>query len=105
VSGLFRYDPKASEAEQILIQVKSGKAAVKDMRDLRGALERWQVAVGRLDCPTTPCATWWPKPRALASTNSIPLKNQLVTPQALTSCCPLPPPSASPPPVVSGAFM
>ena len=45
---LFRDDPKASKAEQIIIQVKGGKTGVKDVRDLRGVLEREKAAMGVL---------------------------------------------------------
>ena len=42
---LFRDDPKASKAEQVIIQVKGGKTGVKDVRDLRGVLDREQAAI------------------------------------------------------------
>ena len=45
---LFRDDPKASKAEQIVIQVKGGKTGVKDVRDLRGVLDRENAAMGVL---------------------------------------------------------
>ena len=45
---LFRDDPKASKAEQIIIQVKGGKTGVKDVRDLRGVLDRERAAMGVL---------------------------------------------------------
>jgi site-specific DNA-methyltransferase (adenine-specific) len=45
---LFRDDPKASKAEQIIIQVKGGKTGVKDVRDLRGVLDREKAAMGVL---------------------------------------------------------
>jgi hypothetical protein len=45
---LFRDHPKASKAEQIIIQVKGGKTGVKDVRDLRGVLEREKAAMGVL---------------------------------------------------------
>jgi DNA modification methylase len=54
---LFRDDPKASKAEQIIIQVKGGKTGVKDVRDLRGVLEREKAAMGvliSLQPPTGP---------------------------------------------------
>ena len=60
---LFRDDPKASKAEQIIIQVKGGKTGVKDVRDLRGVLDREKAAMGFLISPCNrPRATWWPKP-------------------------------------------
>jgi DNA modification methylase len=45
---LFRDDPKAARPEQIIIQVKGGKTGVKDVRDLRGVLDREQAAIGIL---------------------------------------------------------
>ena len=54
---LFRDDLKASKAEQIIIQVKGGKTGVKDVRDLRGVLEREKAAMGvliSLQPPTGP---------------------------------------------------
>ena len=45
---LFRDDPKASKPEQIVIQVKGGKTGVKDVRDLRGVLDREKAAIGIL---------------------------------------------------------
>jgi len=45
---LFRDDPKAARPEQIVIQVKGGKTGVKDVRDLRGVLEREKAAIGIL---------------------------------------------------------
>jgi len=44
----FRDDPKAAKPEQIIIQVKGGKTGVKDVRDLRGVLDREQAAIGIL---------------------------------------------------------
>jgi site-specific DNA-methyltransferase (adenine-specific) len=41
---LFRDDPKGSKAEQIAIQVKGGRTGVKDVRDLRGVLDREKAA-------------------------------------------------------------
>jgi hypothetical protein len=54
---LFRDDLKASKAEQVIIQVKGGKTGVKDVRDLRGVLERDKAAMGvliSLQPPTAP---------------------------------------------------
>ena len=45
---LFRDEPKAAKAEQIIIQVKGGKTGVKDVRDLRGVLDREKAAIGIL---------------------------------------------------------
>jgi len=57
---LFRDDPKAAKPEQIVIQVKGGKTGVKDVRDLRGVLDREQAAIGiliSLQPPTGPMET------------------------------------------------
>ena len=54
---LFRDDPKAAKPEQIIIQVKGGKTGVKDVRDLRGVLDREKAAIGiliSLQPPTGP---------------------------------------------------
>jgi hypothetical protein len=54
---LFRDDPRASKPEQIIIQVKGGKTGVKDVRDLRGVLDREKAAIGiliSLQPPTSP---------------------------------------------------
>jgi Restriction endonuclease/DNA methylase len=54
---IFRDDLKAAKPEQIIIQVKGGKTGVKDVRDLRGVLEREQAAMGvliSLQPPTGP---------------------------------------------------
>jgi hypothetical protein len=45
---LFRDDLKAARPEQIIIQVKGGKASVDHVRDLRGVLEREKAAMGAL---------------------------------------------------------
>jgi hypothetical protein len=45
---LFRDDPAAAKPEQIIIQVKGGKPGAKDVRDLRGVLERERAAMGVL---------------------------------------------------------
>lgn len=45
---LFRDDPKATKPEQVIIQVKGGKSGVKDVRDLRGVIEREMAAIGVL---------------------------------------------------------
>jgi site-specific DNA-methyltransferase (adenine-specific) len=45
---LFREDPRAANPEQIILQVKGGKTGVKDVRDLRGVLDREQAAMGVL---------------------------------------------------------
>ena len=45
---LFRDDPRAAKPEQIVIQVKGGKTGVKDVRDLRGVLDREKAAIGVL---------------------------------------------------------
>jgi hypothetical protein len=54
---LFRDDPRAATPEQIILQVKGGKTGVKDMRDLRGVVEREKAAMGvliSLQPPTGP---------------------------------------------------
>jgi hypothetical protein len=45
---LFRDDPKSTKPEQVVIQVKGGKTSVKDVRDLRGVLDREKAAIGVL---------------------------------------------------------
>jgi hypothetical protein len=45
---LFRDDPEAARPEQIVIQVKGGKTGVKDVRDLRGVIDREKAAIGVL---------------------------------------------------------
>jgi DNA modification methylase len=45
---LFRDDPKSTKPEQLIIQVKGGKTSVKDVRDLRGVLDREKAAIGIL---------------------------------------------------------
>jgi DNA methylase/Restriction endonuclease len=45
---LFRDDPKSFKPEQVIIQVKGGKTSVKDVRDLRGVLDREKAAIGIL---------------------------------------------------------
>jgi DNA modification methylase len=45
---LFRDDPKAAKPEQIILSVKGGKTSVKDVRDLRGVLDREKAAMGVL---------------------------------------------------------
>ena len=57
---LFRDDPKAAKPEQIIIQVKGGKTGVKDVRDLRGVVDRERAAIGiliSLQPPTGPMET------------------------------------------------
>lgn len=51
---VFRDDPNATRPEQIIIQVKGGKTGVKDVRDLRGVLDREQAAIGVLISLQTP---------------------------------------------------
>jgi hypothetical protein len=53
----FRDDPRAARPEQIIIQVKAGKAGVDHVRDLRGVLDREKAAMGvliTLQPPTKP---------------------------------------------------
>ncbi len=57
---LFRDEPRAAKPEQIIIQVKGGKTGVKDVRDLRGVLDREKAAIGiliSLQPPTGPMET------------------------------------------------
>jgi site-specific DNA-methyltransferase (adenine-specific) len=57
---LFRDDPKSTKPEQVIIQVKGGKTSVKDVRDLRGVLDREKAAIGiliSLQPPTNPMET------------------------------------------------
>jgi hypothetical protein len=57
---LFRDDPEAAKPEQMIIQVKGGKTGVKDVRDLRGVLDREKAAIGiliSLQPPTRPMET------------------------------------------------
>jgi site-specific DNA-methyltransferase (adenine-specific) len=57
---LFRDDPKSTKPEQVVIQVKGGKTSVKDVRDLRGVLDREKAAIGiliSLQPPTNPMET------------------------------------------------
>ena len=57
---LFRDDPESAKPEQIIIQVKGGKTGVKDVRDLRGVLDREKAAIGiliSLQPPTGPMET------------------------------------------------
>jgi len=57
---LFRDDPQAAKPEQIIIQVKGGKTGVKDVRDLRGVIDREKAAIGvliSLQPPTGPMET------------------------------------------------
>jgi hypothetical protein len=45
---LFRDDLNSPKPEQIILQVKGGKTGVKDVRDLRGVVEREKAAIGVL---------------------------------------------------------
>ena len=45
---LFRDDMNVAKPEQIIIQVKGGKTGVKDVRDLRGVLDREKAVIGVL---------------------------------------------------------
>jgi len=53
---LFRDDPRATKPEQVIIQVKGGKSGVKDVRDLRGVIEREAAAIGVLITISEPSA-------------------------------------------------
>jgi hypothetical protein len=45
---LFRDDLAVAKPEQIILQVKGGKTGVKDVRDLRGVLDREKAVIGVL---------------------------------------------------------
>ena len=51
---LFRDDPKAAKPEQVIVQDKTGKTGVKDLRDLRGVLDREKAAIGVVISPQSP---------------------------------------------------
>ncbi len=63
---LFRDDPKAAKPEQLIIQVKGGKTGVKDVRDLRGVLDREKAAIGVLISLQPPTAQLKPLTLALS---------------------------------------
>ena len=67
---LFRDDPKAAKPEQIIIQVKGGKTGVKDVRDLRGVIEREKQPSASSFHSSHRLARWTPKPPAPASMNT-----------------------------------
>jgi len=56
VDGLILFqDDESGRAKEVLVQVKSGKVGPKDIRDLRGAMERRKSEIGvfiTLDAPT-----------------------------------------------------
>lgn len=58
IDGVIRFfdsDGKKQTAQRVLVQVKSGKVGAKDLRDLRGTLEREAAAIGvfiTLEAPT-----------------------------------------------------
>ena len=57
---LFHDEPKAAEPDQIIIQDKGGKTGVKNVRDLRGVLDRETAVIGiliSLQPPTDPMET------------------------------------------------
>ncbi len=57
---LFREDPKQAKPHQITISVKGGGTSVKDVRDLRGVIERDGAVIGvliTLHPPTGPMKT------------------------------------------------
>jgi hypothetical protein len=47
-------DSKKSATKQIILSVKSGKVSVKDMRDLRGVVDRENAQIGVLICMEKP---------------------------------------------------
>ena len=58
VDGVINFmDDASGKAKRVLVQVKSGKVGARDVRDLRGAVEREKAALGlllTLEAPTTP---------------------------------------------------
>lgn len=57
---LYFHDEYKSKTKQIIFSVKSGKASVKDIRDLRGVLDREKAQIGILivlEPPTKPMIT------------------------------------------------
>ncbi len=58
VDGIINFmDDTSGKVKRALVQVKSGKASVRDVRDLRGTLEREKAALGlllTLEAPTEP---------------------------------------------------
>ena len=58
VDGIINFmDDTSGKVRRALVQVKSGKASVRDVRDLRGTLEREKAALGllpTLEAPTEP---------------------------------------------------
>jgi site-specific DNA-methyltransferase (adenine-specific) len=56
----FHDEPTGGDTKQIILSVKSGHVGVKDIRDLRGVIEREKAAVGvllTLEGPTRPMET------------------------------------------------
>jgi DNA modification methylase len=56
----FHDEPAGGDTRQIILSVKSGHAGVKDIRDLRGVIEREKAAIGvfiTLEEPTKPMET------------------------------------------------
>ena len=51
---LFRDDLQAAKPQQIILQVKGGKSGVRDVRDLRGVIEREGAAMGVLISVSAP---------------------------------------------------
>ena len=58
VDGVINFmDDTSGKPKRVLVQVKSGKVSARDVRDLRGAMEREQAAIGlflTLEAPTAP---------------------------------------------------
>lgn len=58
--GLYFHDDEAAGTKRVILSVKSGGVSVKDVRDLRGVIEREEAAIGVLICleePTQPMRT------------------------------------------------
>jgi hypothetical protein len=56
----FHDEPTGGDTKQIILSVKSGHVGVKDIRDLRGVIEREKAAIGvllSLEGPTKPMET------------------------------------------------
>ena len=45
---IYFFDDKSNEAKKVIVQVKSGHAGVRDVRDLKGTMEREGAAIAAL---------------------------------------------------------
>ena len=61
IDGLLYFkDPKTKKRQKVVVQVKSGKVGVRDIRDFGHVIEREKAALGlfiSLDAPTKPMET------------------------------------------------